>query len=88
MENITLKVQANCHIPENIEVNARVDESDLKYFHSVTLHFDNGDYCDVNVVDGHTISRRISNYRTLCAVEAFKQMIQDGKVDYKNRIES
>lgn len=75
MKQITLLVK-------NTKVNVRIDTESL-WRNEVTLHFENGDYCDINIKKFYETGRYITTYQTMDTVEVFKKKLQDGEITFE-----
>ena len=75
MKQITLLVK-------NTKVNVRIDTEAL-WRNEVTLHFENGDYCDINIKKFYETGRYITTYQTMDTVEVFKKKLQDGEISFE-----
>lgn len=79
MQTIKLIVKANRDIEKDTEVNARIDTEPI-WRNEVTLHFDNGDYCDVNVRKFYQVGRYLTTYLNVYAVDTFIENLKTGRM--------
>lgn len=79
MEQITLIVKANRHIENDTRVIVRIDTTPV-WRNEITLHFENGDYCDINIRKFYETGRYISTYLTMYAVDAFIDKLKKGEI--------
>ena len=53
MDTINLKVKKNRDIVMDTDVTVKVDTTTSMWRNEITIWFDNGDYCDINVRTFH-----------------------------------
>ena len=82
MKQITITVKANRDIKNDTQVNVRID-TDPIWRNEVTLHFENGDYCDINIKKFYETGRYISTYLNMYVVDVFKKKLQDGEITFE-----
>lgn len=80
MKAITLKVKANHNIIEDVNVAVKIDTTTSMWRNEVTLWFDNGDYCDVNIRNFWTTGRYLTTYENVYAVESFIEELKAGRI--------
>ena len=87
---ITLKIRANQRIENDTLVNAKVDTTAL-WGDEVTLYFDNGDYCDINIKRNYSTGRYVTTWESVYAADEFIRLlkigyitIEQGKVELKS----
>ncbi len=83
MDTVQILVNANWHVKKDTIVSIKVDASKIKR-DEVTLHFDNGDYCDFNIKSFHDTTRYISTYENVYAKDAFVEQLKEGKITIKD----
>ena len=71
MEQITIAVGANRDNIEDTDVNVRVDATTSIWRNEITIWFDNGDYCDINIRTFHQTGRYLTTYLNVHAVDVF-----------------
>ena len=71
MEQITIAVGANRDNIEDTDVNVRVDATTSIWRNEITIWFDNGDYCDINLRTFHQTGRYLTTYLNVHAVDVF-----------------
>jgi len=79
MKQITLTVKSNKDIKNDTQVNVRIDTESI-WRNEITLYFENGDYCDINIKKFYETGRYLSTYLNVHAVEVFKKKLQDGEI--------
>lgn len=80
MQSITLRVKANHNIIEDVLVTVKVDTTTSMWRNEITLWFDNGDYCDINVRKFHSTGRYLTTWENVYAVDVFKDGLKDGTI--------
>lgn len=80
MQSITLRVKANHNIIEDVLVTVKVDTTTSMWRNEVTLWFDNGDYCDVNIRYYRQTGRYLTTYENVYAVDAFIEDLKAGRI--------
>lgn len=81
---MTLTVKANRDVERDTLVNVRLDTEAL-WRNEVTLYFENGDYCDVNVRKFYQVGRYLSTYLNVHAVEVFIEDLGAGRIRVEAR---
>ena len=71
MVQITIAVGANRDNIEDTDVNVRVDATTSIWRNEITIWFDNGDYCDINLRTFHQTGRYLTTYLNVHAVDVF-----------------
>lgn len=79
MRTIEILVKANYNVETDTKVSVRIDTT-FMWRNEVTLRFDNGDYCDINVVHHYESCRYLTTYVNVYAVQDFIQQLKDGKI--------
>ena len=82
MKQITITVKSNRDIKNDTQVNVRID-TDPIWRNEVTLYFENGDYCDINIKKFYETGRYISTYLNMYVVDVFKKKLQDGEITFE-----
>ncbi len=80
MNTINLNVKANRDVIEDTNVSVKVDTTTSMWRHEVTLWFDNGDYCDINVRTFHQTGRYLTTYLNVYACDAFIEELKAGRI--------
>ena len=80
MRTIQILVKANYNVESDTEVSVQVDTSSLSRNNEVTLRFDNGDYCDINVEQFYDTGWYLTTYVNVYAKENFVQQLKEGEI--------
>lgn len=80
MNTINLNVKANRDVIEDTNVSVKVDTTTSMWRNEVTLWFDNGDYCDINVRTFRQTGRYLTTYLNVYACDAFIEGLKTGKI--------
>ena len=80
METMKIKVKANYHVKNDVTVTVRIDTSAINILNVVTLYFQNGNYCDINIKKFYQVGRYLSTYENVYAVEEFIKGLKDGSI--------
>ncbi len=79
MNTINLTVKANRHVENDTKVSVRVDTVPL-WRNEVTLYFENGDYCDINIRKFYQVGRYLTTYLNVYACDAFIEGLKAGRI--------
>ena len=80
MEQITIAVRANRDIIEDTDVNVKVDTTTSMWRNEITMWFDNGDYCDINIRTFRQTGRYLTTYLNVYAVDVFIEKLKKGEI--------
>lgn len=78
MNTINLNVKSIDNI--DVTVKADVDTTTSMWRNEVTLWFNNGDYCDINVRTFHKTGRYLTHYLNVLACDAFIEGLKAGRI--------
>ena len=80
MNTINLKVKKNRDIVMDTDVTVKVDTTTSMWRNEVTILFDNGDYCDINVRTFHQTGRYLTTYLNVYACDKFIEDLKAGRI--------
>ena len=80
MDTIKLTVKANRDVIEDTDVIVKVDTTTSMWRNEVTIWFDNGDYCDINVRTFHQTGRYLTTYLNVYACDKFIEDLRAGRI--------
>ena len=84
MDTFILKVKENRDIVMDTDVTVKVDTTTSMWRNEITIWFDNGDYCDINVRTFLQTGRYLTTYLNVYACDKFIEDLKAGRFIIKS----